>query len=98
METTTAPARTARTPEWFRDWWRTQRLGLALSAPVQSPLGEWWRSMPEVLRRFLAESAALQDMTGATAGEFETLPPQDQDRILICARRVSRELQSIPWL
>jgi hypothetical protein len=98
METTTAPVRPARTPEWFRDWWRAQRVSQALSAPVQSSLGLWWRALPGVLRRFLAESAALQDTAGAIAGEFETLTPQDRDRLMSCVRSVSRDLDSLARL
>ena len=95
METTTASVRPGRTPEWFRDWWRAQRVSQALAAPAQSALGRWWRSLPGVLRHFLAESAALQDTAGATAGEFETLTPQDRDRLLSCARSMSRDLHSV---
>lgn len=86
------------TPSWFRAWWQGYRRDLPMTSQMQSFVGRWWRDLAAAMRHFIAREAGVQDVEKAGQGQFETLIPIDQERILGCARAMWRDLKPVTWL
>lgn len=95
---TASPVTQSGPPVWFRTWWQSYRRDITMTAPSQPFVGKWWRDLPLSMRRFIAIESGLHDADRAVSGEFETLPQQDQERILCCSRDILRDLKPITWL
>ena len=86
--------------ETFRRWWSGYRRDLKMSEHTKHFAAAWWRDLPPSLRGFIALEAGLtgEAMVKAARGEFETLAAVDQERLMLVARDVLRDLKPVTWM
>lgn len=66
--------------------------------PAGAFVGQWWRALPLATRRFIVAESGTHEVRRALAGDFEVLPPAEQERLLCCARMILRDLKPVSWL
>lgn len=86
--------------EGFRAWWAGYRRDLKMSQQTRQFAGQWWRDLAPNLRAFIVGESGLSAELSmrAVRGEFGTLPEADQERMLLIARDLIRDLKPVTWM
>ena len=86
--------------ETFREWFAGYRRDLKMTKKETGFAAMWWRDLAPALRAFLVSEAGLSEVAvmPAIRGEFEALAEADQERLMLVARDVMRDLKPINWI
>lgn len=86
--------------ETFRAWFAGYRRDLKMSQQAMQFAGQWWRDLAPNLRAFIVgESGMSSEWTmRAVRGEFASLPEADQERLMLVARDLIRDLKPVTWM
>ena len=87
--------------EAFRAWFAGYRRELKMSQQTRHFAGQWWRDLAPNLRAFIVGESgmsAADAMRAAVNGEFSTLQEADQERLMLIARDLIRDLKPVTWM
>lgn len=87
--------------ETFRAWFRGYRRTLKMDTQTRNFAALWWRDLAPALRAFIvgeAELSSVETVQAAVRGEFAKLAESDQERLLLVARDIMRDIKPVTWM
>ena len=84
----------------FRSWFAGYRREIKMSQQTRHFAGKWWRDLAPSLRAFIATESGMSTDAARAAilGEFAGLTEADQERIMLTARDLIRDLKPVTWM
>ena len=86
--------------ETFRSWFKGYRRTLKMDTQTRNFAALWWRDLAPALRAFIVGEAELnfEATQAAVRGEFAKLAESDQERLLLVARDIMRDIKPVTWM
>lgn len=86
--------------ETFRAWFKGYRRTLKMETQTRNFAALWWRDLAPALRAFIVGEAELsfEATQAAVRAEFAKLAESDQERLLLVARDIMRDIKPVTWM